>query len=742
MLFGDGRFTRGWTILALVVAGVITASVQPAAAEGKRVAETSVRVTPVELEVEFLDANPDYLFRELAVALYPDLFPNDGRTGRSFPEHTRDRGGRVFSTDTRRAGAVADGESRLLVAVSVNVPGILSFRLRPIPGVDVGELEVLRLPDTPPGAGRSETADSGLRAFALYKPPRSFHPAGTSRRLAGVKSTQGRDLPIEHRTVKIDVGWRGPGDASVQVERTDEIHLLRPPVVLVHGTYDAGAVAWDWPEGDTYRAHARQDAGGGHSPYDTPSFARQLEASGFVAFVVNYWKSSGADVGQVEDEAWEAAKDTLIAGEVAVAGPLFRIIRRRASTAPSPYSSYFADNAKVVWEGGRLEPEHDGSRGEGIRHALAFFRDTLNVAATRADVVGHSMGGVLARVYARGVPLSERRDRPGENWYRRPNNWNRGDINRLITLGATHRGSHVPRLASQYWLHSGALVGSIQWAWWHVRTGFKLGMGAFSDQDPGSEALVALGPLEDVPAHTIATVGTVRDLDLFDNAWNDPSYRGRFMITWPYTSESILEAMFHDHALPHDGSEDAADLGLMMSRIREAQQRLDRIRSEIAAAERQEPRGSGNLPAREWREQLSEWAEHLEIKEIPGLKEKAFLRYVAAVFWNDWTDYTSSLDSALNGQSPDDPTQRRFLTVLPLNYNEATLCAGVLHGYQPRHEEVQRRLLELLSGGMDPFARGLKEYAPPRYLDATKTRWTPSPPGECKPPVWRTEGVP
>jgi hypothetical protein len=115
---------------------------------------------------------------------------------------------------------------------------------------------------------------------------------------------------------------------------------------------------------------------------------------------------------------------------------------------------------------------------------------------------------------------------------------------------------------------------------------------------------------------------------------------------------------------------------------------------------------------------------------------------VAAVFWNDWTDYTSSLDSALNGQSPDDPGERRFLTVLPVNYNEETLCAGVLHGYQPRHEEVQRRLLELLSGGMDPFARGLNEYAPPRYLDATRKRWTPSPPGECTPPVWRTGGVP
>lgn len=741
MRFDDGRFARAGTVFALVLAGVITASLQPPAAEARRVGEMSVRVTPVELEVELLDANPDYLFRELAVALYPDLFPNDGRTGRSFPEHARDRGGRLFSTDTRRAGAVADGESRLLVAVSTNVPGIVSLRLRSIPGIDVGELEVLRLPDTPPGAAPFETADSGLRAFALYRPPRAFHPAGTSMRLAGVKSTQGRDLPLEYRRVRIDIGWRGPGDASVQVERTAEIALLRPPVVLVHGTYDAGPVAWDWPEDDTYRAHA-QAAGGGHSPYDTPSFARQLEARGFAAFVVNYWKSSGADVGQVQDEAWQAVRDAVVGGEVSVAAPLARIIRRRISSAPSPYSSYFADNARVIWDGGRLEPEHDGSRGEGIRHALAFFRETLNVAATRADVVGHSMGGVLARVYARGVPLSERRDRPGDNWYRRPNNWNRGDINRLITLGATHRGSHVPRLASQYWLHSSTLIGSIEWAWWHVRTGFKLGMGAFSDQDPGSEALAALGPLEDVPTHTIATVGTVRDLDLFDNAWNDPSYRGRFMITWPHTSESDLEAMFRDHALPHDGLEDAADLGRMMSGIREAGQKLDRIRNDIAAAERQEPRGPANLPARQWREQLSEWAEHLETTELPRLREQAFLRYVAAAFWNDWTDYTSSLDSALNGQSPEDPRERPFLTVLPTNYDEEALCAGVLHGYQPRHREIQRRLLELLSGGMDSFGRGLKEYAPPRYLDATRKRWTPSPVGECRAPVWRTESAP
>ncbi len=55
--------------------------------------------------------------------------------------------------------------------------------------------------------------------------------------------------------------------------------------------------------------------------------------------------------------------------------------------------SRFRDNQMVVWEG----------RG-GIRDALRAYRDD-RLAVTQADVVGHSMGGLLARAYAMGKRL-------------------------------------------------------------------------------------------------------------------------------------------------------------------------------------------------------------------------------------------------------------------------------------------------------------------------------------------------
>jgi pimeloyl-ACP methyl ester carboxylesterase len=60
------------------------------------------------------------------------------------------------------------------------------------------------------------------------------------------------------------------------------------------------------------------------------------------------------------------------------------------------------------------------------------------IAAVKVDVIAHSMGGVLARIYAEG----------GEKWdghrqYLRDDNFNQGDINKLITIDTPHSGSFL-----------------------------------------------------------------------------------------------------------------------------------------------------------------------------------------------------------------------------------------------------------------------------------------------------------
>jgi uncharacterized repeat protein (TIGR03803 family) len=69
-----------------------------------------------------------------------------------------------------------------------------------------------------------------------------------------------------------------------------------------------------------------------------------------------------------------------------------------------------------------------------INGALAKMR-SRNIAATQADFVGHSMGGILARLYTGNANSAVP--------YQRPENLGLGDIHKLITLDSPHLGSSL-----------------------------------------------------------------------------------------------------------------------------------------------------------------------------------------------------------------------------------------------------------------------------------------------------------
>ena len=77
----------------------------------------------------------------------------------------------------------------------------------------------------------------------------------------------------------------------------------------------------------------------------------------------------------------------------------------------------------------------------GISQALRFYRDELDLASTQAIVVGHSMGGLLARVWA---------SKAYNPTYRRPENFNQGDIDLLLTLNTPHHGSELVELKDAF----------------------------------------------------------------------------------------------------------------------------------------------------------------------------------------------------------------------------------------------------------------------------------------------------
>lgn len=83
---------------------------------------------------------------------------------------------------------------------------------------------------------------------------------------------------------------------------------------------------------------------------------------------------------------------------------------------------------------------HDASFTTNEPMVQSFLFNTIemaraeNYAVTQADVVAHSMGGILSRLYA------------ASSQYKRNDNYNKGDIHRFVTLDTPHGGSSFANL--------------------------------------------------------------------------------------------------------------------------------------------------------------------------------------------------------------------------------------------------------------------------------------------------------
>jgi len=108
-----------------------------------------------------------------------------------------------------------------------------------------------------------------------------------------------------------------------------------------------------------------------------------------------------------------------------------------------------------------------------VETALDMFRANGN-AATQVDVIGHSMGGILTRLYADG------------GQFLRPDNYNLGDIRRLVTLDTPHWGSSLANLlVSLHQVRATAI-------YWAARAAGDVTQGAVCDLAENSPALQGL----------------------------------------------------------------------------------------------------------------------------------------------------------------------------------------------------------------------------------------------------------
>jgi pimeloyl-ACP methyl ester carboxylesterase len=149
---------------------------------------------------------------------------------------------------------------------------------------------------------------------------------------------------------------------------------------------------------------------------------------------------------------------------------------------------------------------------EKIVSVRRLLRDD-GIAMAQADVIGHSMGGLLARIYAGS---------DDEEFYYRKNNFYRGDIHKLFTLDSPHRGSFLADVATDQ-----ILKGPDSWqrgiAFFLFQTVLKrpIDQGAVEDLTTASRALAQMNAAKtDVLAHSLAGSYDVSggDLDVIETA--------------------------------------------------------------------------------------------------------------------------------------------------------------------------------------------------------------------------------
>ena len=132
-----------------------------------------------------------------------------------------------------------------------------------------------------------------------------------------------------------------------------------------------------------------------------------------------------------------------------------------------------------------------------VQQAVAAYH-LQNIAATQVDAIGHSMGGILGRIYSTSAG------------YERNENFNAGDLRKMFTLDTPHTGSPLPDLL--IFLRDLPLIGGFI-ADKARDFGHPIDEGAIDDLAKHSPAIDAIQS-SPVPAHALVGIGGSEALEL------------------------------------------------------------------------------------------------------------------------------------------------------------------------------------------------------------------------------------
>lgn len=350
---------------------------------------------------------------------------------------------------------------------------------------------------------------------------------------------------------------------------------------------------------------------------------------------------------------------------------VFMVDYERTNGKPGGPPSRLRDNQRVIW-----------TNPGGIREALNTLR-AEGIACTQADVVGHSMGGLLTRAYIRGYPLpadepdgnpaandpkkllTSATAMPSKSWYFRSDNFHKGDVRRLITLCTAHAGSDLVRLFVCYGDVCRKLKPEeVQQAanlFRLINSVFSFTSGAILDQEPESTALQTLGPTK-VPAHAIACTATPDDFANFRAI-----YRWTFLAMYCFVPSDVWDATFRHEKMQQPE---------MAQKMVEFVTRHDRLKTGVMA--RLVMAFSGYEPSGP------------DDRQLAALQDDAVRLLCEGIFRGRPHDGAVSVRSAHGG----------------LPAKATSTIDGVLHSWAARYPSVQRRVVELLEGPQSNFHAG------------------------------------
>jgi pimeloyl-ACP methyl ester carboxylesterase len=174
-------------------------------------------------------------------------------------------------------------------------------------------------------------------------------------------------------------------------------------------------------------------------------------------------------------------------------------------------ASHFAQNSGVV-------PAY-------VQKAIAAMNDR-KYAAVQVDIAGHSMGGLLSRIWTTA------------GGYKRNDNFQQGDVHKLMTLDSPHTGSPLGNLLVT--LRETPIIGSLVTSLAN-KLNKPIDRGAIDDLATGSPAIQAIGAAP-VPGHALVGVGGSDTLTLIGGSL------GAF-----YRMVSFFSNLDFFQGLQHDG---------------------------------------------------------------------------------------------------------------------------------------------------------------------------------------------